>query len=88
MAVLAAGLPDIQILAREDATTSSTAHVDTTYGNDGPSVTISNERDEYVINQSLKAKTSRAIDLLKSSIYGNADTVQPPAITMGYYIKY
>ena len=79
-----AGLPNITgatsyLVSTENSVTTGAIHNDTYISNNGVS---------SVSSSSIKFRSLSLDASLSDSIYGNSNTVQPPAIVINYIIKY
>jgi hypothetical protein len=88
---LAAGLPGIDLALRVDiyASNAYSKHL-SEYGTEdkgGALPTESPGTDEPMVAMGSASMADRGGDLIKSAIYGNSDTVQPPAIRISWCIQ-
>lgn len=88
---LAAGLPDIELALRADtyASNAYSKHLPE-YGTEDKGGALPNEStgtDEPMVATGSASMADRGGDLIKSAVYGNSDTVQPPAVRVSWCIQ-
>lgn len=86
---VAPGLPKLELVKRQDSTSSQEPDLDLIYGNDGYTTAnpaTSGSTDEYMVRTFTGDNLTAFMALYDATgIYGNSTTVQPPATQMYLY---